>query len=102
MTDEPGVSKQVLDRVRGLLAKAEATSFPAEAEAFTAKAQELMARHAIDRIVVDAGGSQSPHARRIVLVAPYAKAKFHLLAQVGAANRCKVIGAGDFSWATII
>ncbi|MBT8224522.1 MAG: DUF2786 domain-containing protein [Dactylosporangium sp.] len=37
-----------LDRVRALLAKAESTSFPEEAEAYTAKAQELMARHRID------------------------------------------------------
>ena len=38
--------------IRNLLAKAEATSFPAEAEAFTAKASELMARYAIDEAML--------------------------------------------------
>jgi hypothetical protein len=94
---------RVLDRVRGLLAKAESTEFPAEAEALTAKAQELMARHAIDALLVEparpAGG---PADLRIDLPAPYAKAKFHLLAAVGGANRCRVVGAADFSWARVV
>ncbi len=39
-----------LERIRKLLAKAEARGVtPAEAEAFTAKAAELMARYGIDR-----------------------------------------------------
>ncbi|NEA40757.1 DUF2786 domain-containing protein, partial [Streptomyces sp. SID11385] len=42
--DEP----RMLTRIRALLAKAEATGFPEEAEALTTKAQELMARHSID------------------------------------------------------
>ena len=42
------VDSRALSRIRGLLAKAESTDFEAEAEALTAKAQELMARHAID------------------------------------------------------
>ena len=37
-----------LATIRGLLAKAEATEFAAEAEAFTAKASELMARYSLD------------------------------------------------------
>src|SRR5207244_1555239 len=41
--DDPALAK-----VRALLAQAESTSFEAEAAAFTAKAHELMARHAID------------------------------------------------------
>ncbi len=41
-----------LTTIRNLLAKAEATTFPAEAEAFTAKATELMARHRIDEALV--------------------------------------------------
>ena len=42
----------VLARIRQLLAKAESTTFEAEALAFTAKAQELMTRHAIDAALV--------------------------------------------------
>mgnify|MGYP003491477332 CR=1 FL=1 len=38
---------KILDKVRALLAKAAGTEYPAEAEAFLAKAEALMARHAI-------------------------------------------------------
>lgn len=40
-------TEKMLERVRALLAKAEGTDFPAEAEAFRAKADELMTRHSI-------------------------------------------------------
>lgn len=40
----PDVDERILARVRVLLAKAESTNFPAEAETFTAGAQALMAR----------------------------------------------------------
>ncbi|EOD65931.1 DUF2786 domain-containing protein [Amycolatopsis vancoresmycina] len=43
------------DVLRALLAKAESSSFPEEAEALSAKAQELMTRHALDRVLVTAG-----------------------------------------------
>ncbi|MHB1912906.1 MAG: DUF2786 domain-containing protein, partial [Acidimicrobiales bacterium] len=54
----PGVDERLLTRVRGLLAKAESSGFPEEAEACLAKAQALMARHSLDRMVVEsrAGG----------------------------------------------
>ena len=42
--DSARPDEKVLGRVRALLAKAESTTFPEEAEALTAKAQELMAR----------------------------------------------------------
>jgi cytosine/adenosine deaminase-related metal-dependent hydrolase len=43
----------LLERVRKLLAKAEAQgATPAEAEALTAKAAELMARYGIDRALL--------------------------------------------------
>ena len=47
---------RVLNRIRTLLAKAEATEFAAEAETFTAKAQDLMTRHAIDEALLRASG----------------------------------------------
>lgn len=51
-----GCDPKVIERVRALLAKAESTSFPEEAEAFTAKAQELITRHAIDRTLLGGHG----------------------------------------------
>lgn len=80
-----------LAKIRALLAKAESTTFPAEAEALSAKAQELMARHRIDRLVLDAGVTDGLVGRRIWLDDPYADAKANLLGAVAAANRCRSI-----------
>ncbi|MDP9441581.1 MAG: DUF2786 domain-containing protein, partial [Actinomycetota bacterium] len=49
------IDDRILSRVRALLAKAESTEFAPEAEAFTEKAQELMARYAIDDPVLSRG-----------------------------------------------
>lgn len=61
--DEP----RMLTRIRALLAKAEATGFPEEAEALTTKAQELMARHSIDEALLAARthSRETPGACRI-------------------------------------
>lgn len=87
--------EKILGRVRALLAKAESTPYPEEAEALTAKAQELMARHSIDAALAaagaDRGGSGAPERRRVVVPAPYATAKVHLLSAVARANRCEAI-----------
>jgi hypothetical protein len=85
----------VLERVRALLAKAESTEFEAEAEAFTAKAQELITRHSIDAALVataDGDGSRPPVTGRTVHVEdPYAKEKWFLLSTVAEANGCRTI-----------
>lgn len=81
-----------LERVRALLAKAESTTFPEEAEALTTKAQELIARYSIDRALVDAEEpSSAPVSTRIWLDDPYADAKGSLLSGVAAANRCQCV-----------
>jgi hypothetical protein len=46
------VDERILDKVRALLAKAESTEFPEEAEALSARAQELMAKYSIDQAVL--------------------------------------------------
>ena len=70
------VDGRVLDKVRALLAKAESTEFEEEADALTAKAQELMARHAIDQAMVAAvTSSEEPGGRRIGVGDPYAQSK---------------------------
>lgn len=86
-----GVDQKVLARVRALLAKAESTQFPDEAEALSAKAQELMNRHALHRAMVDAGNHVPPAAvsRRLWVDSPYADAKAHLVCCIAAANRCR-------------
>ena len=94
----------VLHKVRALLAKAESTTFPDEAEALTAKAQELMDRHAIDRamLAASAPGSTSPEGRDIPIDTPYASEKFHLLSEVAGANRCRAVFAAWSNVATVV
>lgn len=91
-----------LDRVRALLAKAESTSFSEEAEAYTAKAQELMARHSIDYALlsVTTGSNDQPTGRRISIDNPYEAPKALLLDVVARANRCQAIWASEFGFAT--
>lgn len=92
----------MLARVRALLAKAESTTFDEEAEALTAKAQELIARHALDEAALhDAGDVGDPSVRRIPLDPPYAKAKAFLLNEVADANRCRAVHSDDCGWVTV-
>jgi len=83
----------MLDRVRALLAQAESTTFEAEAEAFTAKAQELMTRHAIDLAMVAASAdrSEQPITIRVPIDDPYIDAKSLLLQGVADHSRCRSV-----------
>lgn len=95
----------VLVKVRALLAKAESTSFEAEAEALTAKAQQLMARHAIDEAIArSAGGprTERPTARRFAVDDPYASAKSLLLSTVAATNGGRSIWFEEFALMTVV
>jgi hypothetical protein len=103
-TAAAGVDQKILSRVRALLAKAESTQFPAEAEALSAKAQELMNRHAFERALLDADEHQPQTATsaRLWLDSPYVDAKSHLVAAIAAANRCKTVFHGDLGFVAII
>jgi hypothetical protein len=94
----------VLERVRALLAKAESTTFDAEAEAFTTKAQKLMARHRIDRAVLAARGenlADEPVGCRVGIDDPYAEAKAALLATVADANGCRAVWSKNMGFSTL-
>lgn len=95
---------RMLTRIRALLAKAEATDFPEEAEALTGKAQELMARHSIDDAVLAARGhsADGPGACRIGVDAPYETAKAILLDAVATANRCRAVWNSEFAFTTVV
>lgn len=84
----------VLTRIRALLAKAEASTFEAEATAYTAKAQELMTRHAIDLAALESATGQRderPLMIRVAIDRPYADAKSLLLQIVAEASRCRSV-----------
>lgn len=96
--------QRMLDKVRALLAKAESTEFPEEAEAYTAKAQELMARHSIDYALIAAqtGNRDEPTGCRVGVDNPYDSAKALLLQKVAEANRCRTVWAKEFGFATVL
>jgi len=99
------IDERVLSRIRALLAKAESTSFPAEAETFTAGAQSLMARHSIDHALLaalDQSSSEEPTGRRIGIDNPYDSPKAMLLAVVAEANRCRTVWSRDLGFSTAI
>jgi hypothetical protein len=102
-TSAPTAEGAMLAKVRALLAKAESTTFPEEAELLSAKAQELMARHRFDRVLVEDGATGTgPVGRRIWLDDPYADAKGHLLAVVARANRCRSVLLGGLGCSHLI
>lgn len=84
-----------LERIRKILAKAEHPSCPPhEADALNAMAATLIAKYGIDMALL---AERMPESRRIVgdrvivVEAPYARDKCHLLAQVASALRCRCV-----------
>lgn len=95
---------KALSRVRGLLAKAEATKFPEEAEALSAKAQELMSRYSLHHAIRDheQGRAAEAIARRIWIDSPYVSAKAVLVQSVATANRCRMVCAEKIGFVAVI
>ncbi|MFF9408889.1 DUF2786 domain-containing protein [Streptomyces anandii] len=95
---------RMLARIRALLAKAEATGFPEEAEALSAKAQELMARHSVDEalLAARAPAPDAPGACRIGIEPPYEQAKAVLLDAVATANHCRAVWNEPLGFSTVV
>jgi hypothetical protein len=83
----------LLNRIQALLDKAVSTTFPAEAEALVAKAQELMTRHSIDEATLATRGRQRAEVitRSHLVEPPYATAKTRLLGAVLRNNGCRLV-----------
>jgi len=100
MTDDT----TMLDRIRKLLTQAEDDAVTtAEAEAFTTKAAELMARYGIDRAMLadSQPGTDQPADKIIIITNPWAAVHAHLLCGIGAAMRCQCILLAESSGARI-
>jgi hypothetical protein len=99
-----GPDDAVLIKIRALLAKAESTGFEAESDALTAKAQELMTRHAIDdaRSRAEEASQERPIARRVAIDDPYAAAKSYLLQVVAGANGVRSVWYEDFAMMALV
>jgi uncharacterized protein DUF2786 len=93
-TAGPQPTDTLLARVRKLLAKAEAVgATPAEAQALTAKAAELMAKYGIDRALLAAERPETDHpADRVLDIDnPWARVQAHMLCGVASAMRCQCV-----------
>jgi hypothetical protein len=93
-TTEAETATKMLERVRKLLAKAEAEGVtPQEADALTAKAAELMARYGIDKRMAEARANHSPKpgSRIFDLDNPWAQVKAHLLAGIAGGLGCQCV-----------
>lgn len=97
-----GLDPKVLNRVRALLAKAESTSFPEEAEALSGKAQELMNRHALERAMLDADLPALATSRRMWLDKSYFKEKSQLVHVVSRAFRSRAVAYDHFGFVALV
>lgn len=93
-----------LTRIRALLAKAEATEYPEEAEALSARAQEMMSRHSIDRaaLAAQSGTTGDTRGRRLPVEAPYEQHKATLLSVVSETNHCRSVWHKDLGLCTVM
>ena len=96
--------ERMLGRIRALLAKAESTEFAEEAEALSARAQELMAKYSIDHALLAAqsGDREEPSGRRIPVDSPYEEPKGTLLNVIALANRCRAVWSKDVGLMTVV
>jgi hypothetical protein len=101
--------QRVLGRVRTLLASAEATELPDEAEALTTRAQELMTARSIDDALLASGterpgppGRDAASGRRLFVDSPYEGAKTDLLDAVATVNRCRAVWHKNLGLSTVL
>jgi hypothetical protein len=101
---DPSERGRLLNRIRTLLAKAENTEFAAEAETFTAKAQDLMTRHAIDEALLHGSADHAIEVRgvRVHISNPYPAEKVQLLSQVARANRSRAVWNEPLGLVTVV
>jgi hypothetical protein len=101
---ETPADERMLGRIRALLAKAEATEFAEEAEALSARAQQLMAKYSIDHalLAAESGREEAAGGRRIAVDNPYEGPKTTLLQTVAAANRCRVVWTRELGLVTVV
>lgn len=95
MSDTMTWDETKIGKIQALLAKAESTDSPHEAEALIAKAQELMTRYSIDEAVLRTSKTGTDREDAVVtdweVCGPYAKAKATLLGCVARNNGCKIV-----------
>jgi len=81
----------IINRVQALIAKAESSPYPAEADAFMAKAQELINDHAIDQARLVGADPTSVGHDTIAMKGTYTKERSLIWSAAANANRCQVL-----------
>lgn len=94
-------SEEMARKIKGLLAQAESTQYPAEAEAAMELAQRLMVKHRIDEAMLAAVEANHDDVIDVyeyrVGRGPYVGAYFTLLTEIGDAFGCKTVYTNQ-SW----
>ncbi len=101
------VDEKALRLIRAMLAKAEATNFEAEAETFTAKAQELMTRHSIDAAVMASASKGTAYtagieSRRVHIDNPYGDEKSSFLSAIASVNSVRAVWSPACGFSTLV
>lgn len=104
MSTTDDINDTILNRIQNLLALAERTNFPEEAEAFVAKAQALMVKHTIDEAMLARSGGDAGKivTRNVTIHAPYAGAKVILLGVIAKANTSQCISTARADDVTLV
>ena len=98
----PSVGDALVDKVRKLLAMAEGSSNPNEADAFSRKAAELIAAHRIDPNRLSAAVRDDVLALRNIALGrgAYVRARLALLHAVADAHGCRLVFAPSYDGTT--
>jgi len=89
-----GHDPKILQRIRGLMDKANSTELEDEADALRAKAMELMAKHQIEEAVLEATGKKAADTVSkitVTFVNPYSTEKHVLLRHIAVALGCRTL-----------
>ena len=86
----------IINRVQALIAKAESSPFPAEADAFMAKAQAMINDHAIDEARLRGADPTSVGHDAVPMTGTYTKERSLIWGAVANANRCKLLTMSSY------
>lgn len=91
------MTTDMIDRIRQLIAKAESSPYPAEAESFMAKAQQLIDLHAIDQARLHGVDPSTVSHETRPMTGSYSAERAQIWAAVAQANRCRVLTLSGYS-----
>ncbi len=108
MSETTTKTESMVEKIQGLLAKAESTNFPEEAAAFRAGAEKLMLKHSIDEAML--AMARTPEERWTVtsksvrITGTYPMQKTILMTAIAKVHAVKVIrtGTGKYTAVTLI